>query len=161
MAAFAVPSRQIVSELIDGEAVILDLRSGCYHTTEGVGAAVWQAASEGMHGNAIVASCRARFPDEQGIEHDIETLLKNFVAVGLLAPAEGASNSSAHVPSWPADYQTPSLDSYDNLADMMALDPIHDVDAVGWPSPGVVADRGVTRGGRGGHPVLEPWPTAA
>ena len=34
MAAFEVLNRQIVSEIIDGEAVILDLRSGRYHRSE-------------------------------------------------------------------------------------------------------------------------------
>lgn len=141
MAAFGVLSRQIVSELIDGEAVILDLRSGRYHTTDGVGAEVWRAASDGMDLSAIVASCRAYFPDEPGVEADIEALLDRFVGVGLLTPVAGAAESNGHHPRWPASYQTPRLDSYDNLADMMALDPIHDVDAVGWPSPGAVADR--------------------
>lgn len=141
MAVFGVLSRQIVSELIDGEAVILDLRSGRYHTTEGVGAAVWRAASDGMHRSDIVASCRARFPDEPGVEHDVDALLDCFVAAGLLTPLDGPTDSTDHEPSWPAAYQTPTLDSHDNLADMMALDPIHDVDAVGWPSPGAVADR--------------------
>jgi hypothetical protein len=141
MAAFEVLSRQIVSEIIDGEAVILDLHSGRYHTTEGVGAVVWHVAADGMRRRDIVAACRARFPDEPGVEQDIDALLDTFVAAGLLTPLESPMDAGDHEPSWPAAYQTPRLDTYDNLADMMALDPIHDVDAVGWPSPGAVADR--------------------
>jgi hypothetical protein len=141
MGAFGVLSRQIVSELIDGEAVILDLRTGRYHTTDGVGAAVWRAASDGMDLSAIVASCRACFPDQPGIEDDIAALLDSLVGLGLLTPVDRSADSNDHGPQWPATYESPRLDSYDNLADMMALDPIHDVDAVGWPSPGAVADR--------------------
>jgi len=139
MATYGVLSTHVVSELIDGEAVILDLRNGRYYTTDGVGAEVWRAASDGIHRDDIVASCCARFPGQPAVAEDVDELLAKFVAAELLMPQDGLTAKPAEL-VWPDVYRKPVLDAYDNLADMMALDPIHDVDAVGWPAPGALAD---------------------
>lgn len=125
-----------MSEIIDGEAVILDLRHGRYYTTDGVGAEVWRAASAGALQCDIVASCLARFPDQPAVEHDIGTLLDSIVAAGLLEPRDGSAPSEGVTLTWPTPYRAPALKGYDDLADMMALDPIHDVDPTGWPTLG-------------------------
>ena len=135
MGSFGVASPQIVSEIIDGEAVILDLRCGRYWTTDGVGAEVWRVASEGLPRGRIVLSCRNYFPDHDVVENDVHALLDDFVAAGLLVHRDESMPSDESAPKWPPTYTAPVLQCYDDLADMMALDPVHDVGATGWPTP--------------------------
>jgi hypothetical protein len=132
---FVVASPQIVSEIIDGEAVILDLRCGRYYATELVGAEVWRAATEGVASGDIVSSCRAHFPDQAAIESDVHALLESLVAAGLLERQDETNSCEQAALTWPNTYTAPDLKCYDDLADMMALDPVHDVDATGWPTP--------------------------
>jgi hypothetical protein len=135
VSAFGVPSSQIVSEIIDGEAVILDLRCGRYYTTELVGAEVWRAATEGVAGADIVSSCRAHFPDQSEVESDVGAHLEALVAAGLLERQDESNSTTQAALTWPNLYTAPDLKCYDDLADMLALDPVHDVDAAGWPTP--------------------------
>lgn len=134
MESFTVASGHVVSEVIDGEAVILDLSCGRYYTTEGVGAQVWRAASGGMPRRDILASCRARFPDSPSVGDDVAALLRLLVECGLLVSHDQAVPSETFALEWPSRYRTPTLERHDDLADMMALDPVHDVDATGWPT---------------------------
>jgi hypothetical protein len=132
---FIVPSREVVSEVIDGEAVILDLRCGRYYTADGVGAAVWEAALAGMLRSDIVESCRTRFPAQPAADRDVDEFLEQLVTAGLLVPQDESARSGGPVPDWPDLYSPPVLEWSDDLADMMALDPVHNVGPAGWPSP--------------------------
>ena len=133
MGSFVVPSLEIVSEVIDGEAVILDLRSGRYYTAEGVAAQVWQGATAGMQRRQIVESCRAHFPDQPSVDSDIDAFLELLVTAGLLLPEQESAGRDTPVLDWPARYSPPALQWFDDLADMMAMDPVHDAGPAGWP----------------------------
>lgn len=139
MDSFVTPSQEVVSEVIDGEAVIMDLRSGRYYTTDGVGAQVWVGATAGMPLSDIMTSCRTHFSAQQSApdssDHDIDVFLQLFVTAGLLVPAHGPAPSDSPVLNWPAQYSPPTVQCFDDLADMIAMDPVHDVGDAGWPWP--------------------------
>jgi Coenzyme PQQ synthesis protein D (PqqD) len=134
LSSFMVASPKVVSEIIDGEAVILDLRRGRYYSIDGLGAQVWRAASDGVPRSEIIASCRASFPDETSVHRDIDALLESLVTADLLVRQDKPAIDDVPL-TWPVTYSAPTLQWYDDLADMLALDPVHDVDAVGWPTP--------------------------
>ncbi len=135
MDSFVMPSLEIVSEVVDGEAVILDLRSGRYYTVDGVGAQVWAGASAGLRLPEIVASCRAHFPGEPSVDDDVDGFLEFIVTAGLLVPAQESAPADSRVLNWPDRYSPPVMQCFDDLADMMAMDPVHDVGQSGWPWP--------------------------
>ncbi len=133
---FAVRSHNVVSETIDGELIILDLAAGTYHATEGAGAALWELAVAGLDEEQILAACQSAWPTVQGKE-DARAFLEHLVAVGLLTVSDGGSMTGkphdflnvGHV-AW----APPVLKSYDDMTDMIQLDPIHDVTESGWPT---------------------------
>ena len=55
MPRFSIVPRDVVSEIIDGEAVIMDLRSGLYFSAEGLGAMIWDGIAAGQDTAAIAA----------------------------------------------------------------------------------------------------------
>jgi Coenzyme PQQ synthesis protein D (PqqD) len=45
---FQINSPAVVSEIMDGEAVIMNLKSGHYYSTEGVGSLLWHEIEQGQ-----------------------------------------------------------------------------------------------------------------
>ena len=133
---FAVRSPNVVSEIIDGELIILDVASGSYHATDGVGAALWELAAAGLAEEQILAACEAAWPGIP-VATAVRTFLDHLVDIGLLAISDGGMPAGqqddimhiGHI-AW----EPPTLSSCDDLADMIQLDPIHDVTDTGWPT---------------------------
>lgn len=130
----------VVSEVIDGEAVIMNLKSGNYYSTDKVGSQVWGWIEQGWGQramrDALIAMYDAAAPE---IETALNAFLSDLMAQDLVEAA--ASGDSAAPPASPAQdgakfvFVPPTLNVYTDMKDLLLLDPIHDVDEVGWPTP--------------------------
>lgn len=127
---YAVASKDIVFESFDGEAVVLDLSTGKYFGFSDSGSGVWQALSSGVSAGALA---------ETGAIASAE--LTNFIArlldFGLLAPADTAPNPlPVDLLSQLAAAREPLVvEVHDDLADLIVVDPIHEVEEpLGWPA---------------------------
>ncbi len=135
--AWRVRSAEVMSEVLDGEAVIIDLASGRYHGTPGVGATVWQAISTGRSLDGILAEVARRHtavPDDA--PDQIRRFIEQLAAAGLvIEDAGGQASPSIEETSVPVTtpWTTPRLESHDDLADLLLLDPVHEVTEEGWP----------------------------
>jgi len=58
---FRVCAPSVVSEVIDGEAVIMDLRTGYYYSARDTGALAWTWIEQGCSERAIAGRIAARF----------------------------------------------------------------------------------------------------
>ena len=132
-----VRSGQVMSEVLDGEAVIIDMASGRYHAAPGVGATVWQAVSAGCSMEGVlteVTRVHTAVPDDAADQ--IRRFIDQLEAAGLVVEEDGeqASPSIAGTTA-PATtpWSTPVLESHDDLADLLLLDPVHEVTEDGWP----------------------------
>jgi hypothetical protein len=81
-------SKDVVSRVVDGEAVLLDLESGKYFGLNEVGARVWEHVQE----ETTVGELLVRLLDEFDVEApqleaDIEELLTELDGKGLIAMA--------------------------------------------------------------------------
>jgi hypothetical protein len=131
---YKVCEPSVVSEVIDGEAIIMDLRSGAYFSAEGLGAQVWQAAVDGASEDEIVTWAAEAFPTQASAGVDVAAFLKELVARELLVRADGAAPHALSLPTAHAPYKAPALAVHEDMQDLITLDPIHDVDQVGWPT---------------------------
>lgn len=134
IAQFRVDRPSVVSECIDGEAVILDLRRGLYFSIRGTGALIWAGVEAGLDAAVIAHSVAVAFPDAK--EHAVaatETFLAELVEQNLVIP--GPEPHPVHVDLLAHDgvFRTPVLERYSDMEDLLLLDPIHDVEAAGWP----------------------------
>ena len=132
-----VRSAEVMSEVLDGEAVIIDLASGRYHGAPGVGATVWQAISAGCSMEGILAEvARLHTAVPEDAADQIRRFIDQLVAAGLVVEENGvqASPSIAGTPE-PATtpWSAPVLESHDDLQDLLLLDPVHEVTEAGWP----------------------------
>ena len=139
---YRIETAEVVSDIIDGEAIILHRNYGDYFSTDGVGGLIWQWIGEGQSRNTILSRLNARF---SGTLNEIVTAVDSFFAdlvshklvhevADSDAPATEALAVSESSPK--AEFVRPTLHVYSDIRNLMLLDPIHDVDEnIGWPAP--------------------------
>ncbi len=130
---FIVPTPNVVSEIIDGELIVLDLVAGRYHATDGVGAVIWRLVTDGVDEASAIAALTEQWPSEP-VAESVRAFLDTLVEGGLLIPATYSEGAPQSVSLAETPWSVPQLNSYDDLADMIQLDPIHDVADSGWPT---------------------------
>ena len=139
MPLYKVRDRDIVSEIIDEEAIIMDLSSGTYFSAEGVGAVIWDGIICGFEVLRIKQRIlQAYAHDAAGLEADFEDFAAALLANNLVEAADSADLPSVEwsmpLPAHKRDYDRPVLTRYDDMQDLTLLDPIHDVEETGWPN---------------------------
>lgn len=132
-----VDSNSVLSEILDGEAVIIDLSSGRYHAAAGVAATIWEGVLCGHSLARIMDDVRRA---HSGVPNDAEAAVRAFidsvVVQGLAQPSAGDTSTSdpRNPMSGPiTPWSEPVLESHDDLADLLLIDPVHDVTTQGWP----------------------------
>lgn len=138
MAIYFQPTEgRIVSEVIDGEAILLDLTTGSYFSADHVGAAVWSLVSAGVPVETTAQVIADRFEhDLAKVTEDVEAFVDDLYRRGLIQrckqPVEEASAIASLVVIAKA-YEAPQLAVYEDMQDLLFIDPIHDVGEAGWP----------------------------
>ena len=134
---WSVDRQSVLSEILDGEAVIVDLTSGCYHAAAGVGATVWSGVVSGDSLEVIMSDVHRRHTDVPADAADaVDAFINSLVAAGLAHPADSSAMSTEQLlpeAFEPTPWVRPVLESHDDLADLMLIDPVHDVSTRGWP----------------------------
>jgi Coenzyme PQQ synthesis protein D (PqqD) len=132
-ARFAVDPRRVVHETIDGETILIALETGVYYSLSGSGPEIWDLVVAGWPAGEIVAEMERRHAAEPGARDATGDLLAELVSEKLVA--EAAPNGDDRAPAAPAhgEFSTPVLKKYTDMEFFLQLDPIHEVDAAGWP----------------------------
>lgn len=142
---YQVRRPKVVYDSFGSEVVIVNLDSGAYYSLEGTAFWLWQAVLDGRNLSQIVQQGAAEF--DAG-ERELESALAGFLAEleteGIVV-ATAAAPSSAGGKAAPAPaagllggkqpFSRPVLTRFTDMQDLLLLDPIHDVDASGWPKP--------------------------
>jgi hypothetical protein len=134
--SFRVCTPAVVSEVIDGEAIIMDLRSGNYFSADGAGALVWEALAQGCGRSAILSWAEAAFDaPADAVASGVDAFIAQLVEHGLIEASETV-NGAVVPPNAVArrPFAAPTLEVYTDMQDLLLLDPIHDVDEAGWPT---------------------------
>ena len=56
-------------------------------------------------------------------------------AAEIVVSTTNAAPAAAAMLPWPEQFTAPVLERYDDIAKIIAMDPIHDVGPGGWPQP--------------------------
>lgn len=123
---FRLNEPQVTAKVMDGEAVIIHLGTGVYYSMDGIGCLVWEDIASGNDAAAIIDGIASRYGVDRDLARaDIGRLLGELVAQQLVVPSfEAPSTAPAGAgPAAPATYTAPVLNRYDDMADLLALDP--------------------------------------
>lgn len=136
---YRINKPHVINETIDGEAVIVDLESGNYFSLEYSGADIWDMIEGGYSIPEIVEALGSRYTgDPEAIRQAVDQLTGRLVDEKLIVPlAEDQASGDTKVQVVKEGAQTPFaapvLQKYDDMQELLLLDPIHDVDEAGWP----------------------------
>lgn len=137
---FRVNTPTVTHEIIDGEAVIINLDSGNYYSLVEEGSFIWSLVEKGASAselqNVILQTYQG---DAQEIDRGVQELLAQLQQENLIVLVDGAGevlevspDSNNHEKPL---FNPPSLNKYSDMQELLLLDPIHDVDDAGWPKP--------------------------
>ena len=126
-------TQQVVSDMIDGEMMLLNMEAGNYYSLTGVGAPLWEHLRSGIEQSELLKALAAAFPQEQveSLETDLQNFLNSLREESLILEGEAGTPAT---PTFPQDYKAPGLDKYTDLQDLLLIDPIHEADESGWPA---------------------------
>jgi hypothetical protein len=135
--AFRPTSADVAHERVDDEVIAINLATGAYFSMTGPAADCWTLLVAGTATEAAAGVLAARYATEPSlVGADVNALTARLVEEGLLAERQdGAAvpEAEALLTAPTAPYRTPVLEKFDDMEELLLLDPIHDVDAAGWP----------------------------
>ena len=121
-------------DTIDGETVLIDAEKGHLFLFTGTGPCLWQRLASGGTIDDVVAESTARYGEAAGTP--TRQFLEKLIEAHMLRPNVPPSSTSAEIPTapWPATFVAPTFERYDEISDILSMDPIHEVNpAQGWP----------------------------
>jgi hypothetical protein len=137
---FKINVPKVVHETIEGEVVIVNLEGGDYYSLVTTGADIWEGIAKGLSRGEIVAEMIASYDsNHETIENAVNNLIAQLQSENLIS-GDGENSSfinqdkSTNQSSQKLKFEPPTLNKYTDMEELLALDPIHDVDQeVGWP----------------------------
>jgi hypothetical protein len=127
---YRVNSPQVITETIDGEAIMINLATGSYYSLDRVGGDVWSLLEASLPVDDIVAELgRSYEATEDDIRRGVEEEL--VVACDDAEPVRPVPPRSATAERAP--FRVPKLEKFTDMQDLILLDPVHEVDSRGWP----------------------------
>lgn len=141
---FKIASSNVVYEIIEGEVLLINLSKGHYYSLVDAAVDIWQGIIQGLSVKGIKQALAARYDVlTEDIEKDVEAFIKQLEEQALVLVDKGAllkdmANTNALDPAGTGikklEYKAPLLQKYTDMEEILLLDPIHDVDATGWPN---------------------------
>jgi len=133
---------KVTSQIIDGEAIIINLESGNYYNLNPTGTDIWDCIEKGVSVSQIAEAVAQRYAgDQTDIENSVSQLISELEKEELIVidgNEEAASRPNVTIPSSASkqagqQFEAPVLQKYTDMQDLLLLDPIHEVDELGWP----------------------------
>jgi hypothetical protein len=119
------PGSHVAGKVMDGELVAINLRTGLYYSSSGIGAVIWQLMEAGHTTDSISAAIVARLnvpPDR--VRSDVTDFLQRLLEADLVAGTDAPPGVPGDVTIDAAiAYEAPSLTRYDDMEKAFALDP--------------------------------------
>lgn len=120
---YRLSSDQIIAKYLDGEAIVINLNDGMYYSLQSVSACVWHALTTGHTESDVLAAMRHRYPERDDIERSLTEFVTSLCETNLLAKTDITPNDEPAAIEWPDTYEALAMVSYDDVAEMVALDP--------------------------------------
>jgi hypothetical protein len=130
MTAALVANDRIAAEDFAGEVVLVDIEKGIYFSIQGLAVDLWRSFAEPRQPDAVLDQFVAHGADRAVLAGALDELLRNELLCETSAlPVTGP------VCSMPAaGFAAPVVAVFSDLAELIAIDPVHEVDAsAGWP----------------------------
>jgi len=138
LAYFTIKKPDVVHETIDGETVIVNLENGVYYSLRDSAVDVWTLIERGANIDEITNGLLEAYEDAPDtLREDVKQLLIKLQQEGLIEASStkraASSDTNENGIAGAGPFRPPLLEKYEDMQELLLLDPIHEVDEEGWP----------------------------
>jgi hypothetical protein len=139
--SYCVNEPSVISEVIDGETVVLNFESGHYYSFNPTASEIWQRLCAGSPIGAVSEWVARRFAVDPAadVEAEVAAFVRRLEDEHLIrrAPRLNGAASAAPASDLPhgpvASFSSPTFEKFTDMEELLLLDPIHEVGDSGWP----------------------------
>jgi hypothetical protein len=134
---FSTSVPMLISRQFGDEVVLANYGSGIYYNLDGTGAQIWLGIRAGKTLEQIVDVLSATAESNRSVvDREVRAFVDRLLEEGIIVPGHPASGSKDWSPPMSGEFSVPRLERFDDLRDLLLLDPIHDAGENGWPLRG-------------------------
>jgi hypothetical protein len=118
------------------EVIVANFFTGVYYSLLGSAAQIWDGLMAGVPLDRVVREVAELSDAEHGsFAEAADKLVKDLEAERLIMPADVGAENAAWAPVAPPSgvYALPVLERFTDMQDLLLLDPVHEVEDMGWP----------------------------
>ena len=141
MTTYTIDKSRFVFEQFDKEMVLINLEDGLYYNVSDTGTEVLQLLEQGLTVAEVVDILSAHYSNTEELPGLVEGFFAKLKEQGILIPhPQGVPASSvSSAKETPRNgamshFAPPVLTRFDDMQEILLLDPIHQVSAQGWPT---------------------------
>lgn len=125
---------------MEEETIIVNLASGHYFSLQGANVTVWECLERGHDEAETVRYVESLYEvGNADVAASVSALVEQLRAEELIVPVEDGAMPAEPFASIggpdgsPRPFAMPALSKFTDMQDIILLDPVHEVDARGWP----------------------------
>jgi hypothetical protein len=134
---YRVDEPKVISETFEKEVVAINFASGSYYGMTKAALEIWPLLRQGASAETMVRHLASRYDAEPaGIAEAMGKFLASLLEHELIVETEEgeAAPGTGYPQNARRPWEPPELSVYDDMQDLLLLDPIHEVDETGWPA---------------------------
>ena len=133
---FEIRSTEFASKVMEGEAIIIDLSNGTYYSADGIGGLIWECIEKNLSLKEMIALIvRLTKGRQDMVQKDTTNFINDLISRNIIDISKNrppAADVEEKI-SFHGDYREPKLIVYDDMADLLALDPpMPDITSAPW-----------------------------
>jgi hypothetical protein len=135
VSAYRINEPAVISEVIEGEAIILNFESGTYYSLNESARSIWQDLAAGVTTALLAERLGSRYgPGVIPCAADIRGFVAELEREQLIVAApDRIASTMEPAAAADGDYESPQLEKFTDLQELLLLDPIHEMDEAGRP----------------------------
>lgn len=134
---YLINSPHVIADIIDGELIILNMETGKYFSIKGSGTVIWQLLAGGYEEQEAAETLTQHYKADHELLLTAITKLKNqFIEDNLLKPLDEfvtRPTVDIKLEAGGRAFEEPVVEGYTDMQGLLLLDPIHEVEDMGWP----------------------------
>ena len=141
---FRINSPHIIHETIDLETVIVNLDTGNYYSLDQIGVEIWNLIEKHISLDEIIEDISRRYEgnrtliEQAVIQLANELNQENLIINDSSEPSETNSGFDykeiTGAQTKKMSFEAPILHKYNDMQELLLIDPIHEVEETGWPN---------------------------
>lgn len=132
---FCIASANVHHSEFDDEIVVINTLAGCYYSLRGSAVDIWTLVEANASRAMMVESLAARYEgDLEAIIAAVDHCLAQLLEHELIRETAANSITLESIQIRPKQaLPEPLVECFDDLRDLLLLDPVHEVSEAGWP----------------------------